>query len=292
MKNLRLFLVWLSMVGLLYAGLPLSEDISADGDPRMTLNTYEGDVRIVAQGAGETVNANDSAARWSPDYLLDADLEDDQTNYRDAWDDDGVLQWPWGYVAGTTITVTKSSAANALYGKSSISFDTGAAQDTTCIVSQSFIRPIANTVADSYILSFVYDNATDANLDYQLIYHDQQTDDTTTKNYYTGSAWSTTETWNQQTTQTSATRVFVEFEADSPTVAGEDEHYEVRFRISDYGAGAGSTFLDKVMITESALDTDAFISSVPSIFRGTQRGRWSFRADSTTVINISAVDGE
>lgn len=291
MKKTALAFVVLSCAALLAATSPyFSEDITADTVSIPSLNKVEGgSVRLVVQGA-DAENANDAGFRISSDYLADPDVEDDSRNFVDAWDDDGNLQFPWRQVDGANITIGKSSTTEALSDDASIEFDlSGAVEDTAAVVSQVVARPLTDVTANSYLLSFDHLDGTGAQFEFAIIHHDLQADDSVTLEYYTGSAWTATETWISVANSTTEARTQQEFEANTLTVAASIPTYEVRFRTLAVGS-SGNNYLDKVILVESALDTDTFVSTVPSVFRVMGPGRVVVRADSATVINISGLE--
>lgn len=119
-------------------------------------------------------------------------------------------------------------------------------------IQQNSQLQINKTTADSYILAFThYSTGTDGFLEYAIVY---KPDHDSNINYYTGSAWSTTETWTEVQNATSATRVFVPFEANSTTA------HPVTVRFRHGGGGDEDIYIDGVALVETATANDALVT--------------------------------
>jgi hypothetical protein len=150
-------------------------------------------------------------------------------------------------------------------------------------------RLFGSTGTADYVLGFIHQEAdTNSILEYQLR---DNTPGVANAAYWTGSAWSATETWIQVTNNTSATRVLDYFGAN----AGVALPHQITLSFRVYAAiTEGDITLDDVFIVEASLAGDIGIDSVTSVQRDIfiefpYRGRVAVHDDGTgTTVIVTA----
>lgn len=153
---------------------------------------------------------------------------------------------------------------------------------TVQIQATSRIR-IYDTNTGAYTLAFTQDSVAtgSARVEYAII----DPNDNATRYYYTGSAWTTTETWISSAYAGTATQTLDYFEARVAT-----GHYvQIRIRPETLGEDE-DIYLDKVFVVAAArAGTSVLINTTPTTFDTWYPGRFSVYDDgSSTVVNFAA----
>ena len=146
---------------------------------------------------------------------------------------------------------------------------------------------INRTVADSYQLCFEWYGSTgDQVIEYAIIDPDIYADEASlAPQYYTGSAWTTTETWLAPTAASSITTVCAPFEARSAV----GHFVQVKFRPKTFGTdGTDVIYLDTIRLNEAASTADGALLTVEALeYEITSPGRFSVVSASSTLVNFA-----
>jgi len=158
-------------------------------------------------------------------------------------------------------------------------------QPTTEITAISKVK-LYDTVANSYVLSLATDAGATGSARLEIQISDPGTAAPLVPQYYTGSAWSATETWISVPYTATLARTHVAFEARTAT----GHFVVVRIRPEVLGEDE-DIYLDAVMLTGAALSTNAFLlSSTPlRVEIAPGGGRFSVSDDgSGTIVSFAA----
>src|SRR3990172_2844111 len=162
------------------------------------------------------------------------------------------------------------------------------AKDNTIRINAVSRVTINDTVADSYVCAFTQDAAaaSSARAEYAIVNYG--TDAPLVPRYYTGTAWSATETWISSAYAATATQQRAYFEADT-----SDGHYfEFRIRPETMGDNE-DLYIDKAFCTATArAGVGVLLAGVGSWFEFNivNPGRFTVMGASATVVNFTALE--
>lgn len=118
-------------------------------------------------------------------------------------------------------------------------------KDNTVVIQATSKLPIFDTAVDGYVCAFTQDAASTASARVEYAIISPSVANPIVKRYYTGSAWTNTETWISSAYNATATQTRAYFEADST-----DGHF-LQFRIRPETMGnVEDIYIDKVFCTE------------------------------------------
>jgi hypothetical protein len=188
-------------------------------------------------------------------------------------------------------TTAAATTSVTIFFAVDVSADIGYVDDVTLALdpSGSFARQntylnLTSNTADVYTLVFNHKEAdTDSVLEYAIF--DDNDGHLTTKFWWTGSAWSSTETWNGVTNNTSSTKVTETF---TGRTANLPHLVQIRFRVRA-AANAGDILVDRVSIVNTALTTDSLLYLTPDYITLKEPGRVvAINGSSTNTVNVTA----